>query len=96
MRLVIIYRDNSEHARSVTDFVEMLRRRHPDKKAELMDIDTKDGATEAHLRGVMQYPAVLVIAIDGRVIQQWEGEPLPLLDEVASMMQGPTLDQKLR
>lgn len=86
MRLTILYRDHSDHARSVTDFLEMLRRRYPDKSAEVLDIDTREGSAEAVMRGVMQYPAFLITAFDGRVLQQWEGLPLPLIDEVASMM----------
>ena len=86
MRLTILYRERSEHARSVTDFVEMLRRRYPGRRARLLDIDTRDGAAEASLYGVTQYPAFVVTALDGRIVQQWEGEHLPMLDEVASMM----------
>ena len=86
MRLTILYRDSSEHARSVTDFIEMMRRRYPDKKPELIDIDTRVGAAEASLHGVVQYPALIVTSFEGRVLQQWEGLPLPLLDEVAAMM----------
>jgi hypothetical protein len=86
MRLTIIYREFSDHARSVQEFVEMLRRRYPDKKPELLDIDTRDGAAEASMRGIMSYPAIVVSSYDGRSMQQWEGLPLPLIDEVASML----------
>jgi hypothetical protein len=70
----------------VYDFVEMMRRRYPHKKPELLDIDTRDGAAEASLRGIVQYPAIVVTAYDGRALQQWEGLPLPLIDQVAGMM----------
>jgi len=86
MRLTILYRDRSEHARAVYEFVEMLRRRYPDKKPELLDIDTRDGASMAILHGVIEYPAIVVTSYDGHVMQQWEGLPLPLIDEVAAMM----------
>jgi hypothetical protein len=86
MRLTIIYRDNSEHARPVTDFLEMLRRRYPDKKPEILDIDTRIGASMATLHGISQYPALIVTSFEGRVLQQWEGLPMPLIDEVAGMM----------
>ncbi len=86
MRLTILYRDNSDHARSVTDFLEMLRRRYPDKSAELLNIDTREGSATASIHGIMRYPAFLVTTFDGRVLQQWEGMPIPLIDEVAGMM----------
>ena len=86
MRLTILYREHSDHARSVTDFLEMLRRRYPNKIADLLDVDTRQGSAEANIRGIVQYPAILVTAFDGRVLQQWDGLPLPLVDEVAGMM----------
>ena len=87
MKLTIIYRENSEHARAVTDFVEILRRRYPGKEAELLDIDTKQGADKAAVYGVTQYPALLLTNFEGRVYSQWEGEPLPIVDEVGSQIQ---------
>ncbi len=86
MRLTVIYRDNSEHARPVIEFLEMFNRRYPGKSIEKLDIDTRDGAATASIHGVVQYPALIITSFDGGVLQQWEGIPLPLIDEVASMM----------
>lgn len=87
MKLTIIYRDNSDHSRAVTDFVEMLKRRYPDKEAELLDLDTIAGAEKAKVYGVTRYPALLLTTYDGQLFSQWEGEPLPLLDEVGPQIQ---------
>lgn len=65
------------------EFIEMMRRRYPDKAIEEFDLDTRDGAAEASLYGVTQYPAIIATAVDGRVLGMWEGLPLPLIDEVA-------------
>jgi len=91
MRLVVLYRERSEHARAVTEFVDTLSRRYPGRAATLMDIDTREGAAEASLYGVVQYPAIIVTAYDGSVIGSWEGMPLPMIDEVAA----PILDQQV-
>ncbi len=90
MRLTVLYRERSEHARIVDEFIEMLGRRYPGRSATKLDIDTREGAAEASLYGVVQYPAILVTSLDGRVMQQWEGLPLPMIDEVAAMI----LDQQ--
>lgn len=90
MRLVVLYRERSDHARDVREFVEMLSRRYPGRSASLMDIDTREGSAEASLYGIVQYPAIIVTAYDGRVLQSWEGTPLPLIDEVAALI----LDQQ--
>lgn len=92
MRLTILYRQNSDHAREVTDFVEMFRRRYPDKRVELLDIETRAGATEATLHEIMQYPALIVTSYEGRVIQQWEGLPLPIVDEVGGQLANQALE----
>jgi predicted P-loop ATPase len=94
MVLVVLYRKNSEQYRPVYEFLEMLRRRYPGKPVVELDIDTRDGAAEATLYGVVQYPALIVRSLDGHVQGMWEGEPLPLLDEVAGLMlelQGPSV-----
>jgi hypothetical protein len=86
MVLVALYRKNSEQERPVYEFLEMLRRRYPGKPVVELDIDTRDGAAEANLYGVMQYPALLVRSLDGHIQGMWEGVPLPLIDEVAGLM----------
>ena len=83
MRLVALYRTNSEQARPMYEFIEMFRRRYPDKVIQELDIDTRDGAAEAVLYGVTQYPAIIATAFDGRIVGFWQGLPLPLIDEVA-------------
>jgi hypothetical protein len=94
MVLVALYRKNSEQERPVIEFIEMLRRRYPGKPVVELDIDTRDGAAEASLYGVMKYPALLVRSLDGHIQGMWEGIPLPLIDEVAGLMletQGPSV-----
>ena len=86
MRLVVLYRKNSEQYRPVYEFTEMMRRRYPDKKLEEKDIDSREGAAEATIYGVMSYPAIIITAYDGRVIEMWQGLPMPLIDQVAGMM----------
>jgi 3-deoxy-D-manno-octulosonic acid (KDO) 8-phosphate synthase len=49
-----------------------------------MSIDTREGSATATLYDVVQYPAILVLQTDGYVQKIWQGEQLPLMDEVAS------------
>ena len=86
MRLTILYREQSEHARDVATFVEMMRRQHPDKKPELESVETREGAATASLYGVMQYPAVIITTQDGRVMFQEEGLPMPIVAQVAGQL----------
>ena len=81
--MVVLYRPNSEHARKVEEFVRDFSHDDRSRKIELVSLDTRDGASTASLYDVMQYPAILALANDGRVIKEWEGDMLPLRTEVA-------------
>jgi hypothetical protein len=81
-----LYRQNSEQARPVYEFLEILKRRYPGRPIVELDIDTREGAAEASLYDVVRYPALLVRSLDGRIQGIWEGEPLPLIDEVAGLL----------
>lgn len=84
MKVVIIYRPNSEHGRVVEDFIRDYQLRHQAGKLEVLNIDSRDGNAMAALYDVMQYPAILALRDDGSVLRAWEGDTLPLMDEVAS------------
>lgn len=87
MKLLIFYRPNSEHARSVEMFIRDFQRQYAtDAKLEIMDLDTRDGAAMASLYDVLQYPAFLAAADDGVLIRAWEGKELPLMADIASYL----------
>lgn len=84
MKLLILYRPHSEHATKVESFVrDFLRQHDADGKVELLSVDTRDGVATASLYDVMRFPAILALAEDGRMLNLWQGEPLPLMTEVA-------------
>ena len=82
--MVILYRPNSEPARSVETFVHDFERRHADAKLELVNVDEREGIALASLYDVMSFPAIMVLATDGTQLHLWQNEQLPLMDEVAS------------
>jgi hypothetical protein len=86
MKTLILYRPNSEHARSVEEFVRHLEQVYPESQPILTDIDSIEGGHQAELYDVMQYPAILVLAEDGSVVMSWVGDQLPLIDEVAGYL----------
>ncbi len=84
MRIIILYRPESEHARRVEEYVADFQRFHPGEEIEMLNIDSIDGSRTAQLYGVMEHPAVLALANDGVVQQQWEGvDRLPLMNDLA-------------
>lgn len=84
MKVLLLYRPNSEHARMVEEFVHEFQRREAARHIELLDVDSRDGSATASLYDIMQHPAILVLADDGQVLQMWVGPQLPMMDEVAS------------
>jgi hypothetical protein len=84
MRLVVLYRPDSEYARGVEAFVHDYQRWHDAGKLEILNYDSRDGSATASLYDIMQQPAILALREDGSVLKTWEGSTLPLMDEVAS------------
>ena len=83
MKIVILYRPSSEHARVVERFIQEYRDRRSGGRLDVLDVDSRDGSATASLYDIMQYPAILALANDGSVLNSWQGDRLPLMDELA-------------
>ncbi len=81
MRVAILYRSETEQDRKVLDFVREYQKR-TGRLLMLLDVNTRDGAAVASLYDIMSFPAVLALTVEGQVIQIWQGEHLPLMNEV--------------
>ncbi len=84
MKVILLYRPNSGHARQVEDFLRDFTKFHRDHSITLVSLDTRDGAALVDLHGVVRYPAILAMTNDGQLLRDWQGEVLPLMNEVAS------------
>jgi len=82
MKVVVIYRPNSDHGRLTEEFIHDFQRLHPDQKVETLNVDSRDGSATATLYDVVQYPTILVLQTDGQIEKSWAGEILPRIDEV--------------
>jgi hypothetical protein len=81
MKVAVLYRSQSEQERPVLDF-ERDYSRQTGRQLSLYDLNTRDGWSLASLYDVVQYPAVLAMGNDGQLLQLWQGEHLPLMNEV--------------
>jgi len=84
MRVLVLYRPNSEHGRLIEEFIHEFQARHQSGHLEVLNIDTREGSATASLYDVVQYPAILVLQTDGYVQKLWQGDSLPLMEEVAA------------
>lgn len=83
MKVYVLYHPNSESARRVEEFVHEYGRIHSGS-VETVSLETREGAAMASLYDILQYPAVLATRENGEMLQTWQGEQLPLMDEVAA------------
>jgi hypothetical protein len=81
MKVTILYKSNSEQERPVTEFDHEYTQR-TGRHLSLYDLNTRDGAAMASLYDVVQYPAVLATTDEGMMLQMWQGDQLPLINEV--------------
>lgn len=82
MRLVIVWRDNTDYAREVANWMEEFSA-ETGREVESLDPDTVEGEMFVRARDIMRYPAVVAIDDRGSVLKQWLGTPLPQFDEVS-------------
>lgn len=84
MKVLVLYRPQSEHGRIVEEFIHDFQRRHGNHHLEILNVDSRDGIATATLYDVVEYPAILVIQDDGMIQKSWAGDSLPLMDELAA------------
>jgi hypothetical protein len=82
MRIVALHHPKSDHAGKVEDYAREYHARHPDRKLELVSLEQIQGSEMAKLYDIFQYPAILIIAAEGRLQKFWQDDQLPLMDEL--------------
>ena len=85
MKLLVLYRPESEFSRAVETFVHDFRYQHENlaNRLEIVDIDSREGVATASLYDIFDHPALLVLGDDGSLLKDWTGSTLPLMGEVA-------------
>lgn len=85
MKASILYHPESEFARMVEEYAHDFERQKG-TVIELISLETRQGADLAALYEIVAYPALLVRQDNGDLVKHWEGEPLPLMNEVAGYL----------
>ncbi len=81
MRVAVVYKDFSDHAREVEEWVSEFEHRSG-YEVEKLDPETPDGETFCTARDIVEYPTIAVVGDDGKTYEMWRGTPLPVIDEV--------------
>ncbi|MDX1766292.1 MAG: hypothetical protein R3313_05060 [Candidatus Saccharimonadales bacterium] len=82
MKVFVLYRENSDHGRSVVEFARDFEHQ-TDKTVELFDMDSREGYEKARLYDITSYPAVVAVKEDGQVLKVWNDPMLPRIQEVS-------------
>ena len=77
----MLYQPSSDHERSAIDFHHDFTKQ-TQRSLDLVSLNTREGAEKARLYGVVQYPAILAVDNEGKMLKMWEGK-LPLINELS-------------
>lgn len=82
MRVVVIYKKETESERTVLDFLRDFEYQ-TGHVLETMDPDSSDGSRFCEAYDIVEYPSIIVLSDDSRVQNYWRGVPLPTISEVS-------------
>lgn len=82
MRTIVIYKDESDHAREVISYLRDFARQ-TGRELETMDPDTRDGSAFCRVYDIVEYPTIVAIDDNGSLQNLWRGRPLPTISEVS-------------
>ena len=85
MRVLLVFKEYSDKAREVFEWIEEFERRSG-RKVEKMNPESKDGESFCVAHDIVEYPTVLAIGEDGKVYEQWSGVPMPQIDTMIGYM----------
>lgn len=81
MRVVCIWRRDSDYGRTVEEWLTEFERR-TGAEIESLDPDSREGESLCRAYDVVEYPTILALNDDGSVLSLWRGQMLPTFDEV--------------
>lgn len=82
MRVAIVYKYESDHARAVLDYLRDVKRQ-TGYDIEEIDPDTREGSGFCRTYDIVEYPTLLALDDSGGLQHMWRGLPLPTISEVS-------------
>ena len=86
MRVVVVYKDQTDYARAVVDFLHDFQCQ-TGHELEILDPDTADGTQFCETYDIVEYPTIIAISDDTVMQNSWSGLPLPTISEVSYYVQ---------
>jgi len=82
VRVVVVTKEGMDYSRGVNDWLREFERR-VGKELEVVDPETREGVGFAEVYGVVEYPTILALSDEGKLMNSWRGQVLPKIDEVS-------------
>lgn len=82
MKVVVVYKNESDHARDVVDYLRDFQRQ-TGRPLETLDPETPAGEQFCRVYDIVEYPTVIAISDDSVMQNTWRGLPLPTISEVS-------------
>ena len=86
MRVVVVYKQQTDYARQVDTFLGDFERL-TSHELEVIDPESLPGISFCETYDIMQYPTLIALSDDGQIQNQWNGLPLPTMSEVSYYVQ---------
>lgn len=86
MRTFIVFKEQSDHARPVLDYLVDFNRQ-TGKQLATIDPETREGADLCRVYDVVEYPTIVAVDDNGVMQNMWRGLPLPTISELSYYVQ---------
>ena len=86
MRVLVLYRDQTDYSRTVIDFLHDFKHQ-TGHDLETLDPDSSEGILFCDTYGIVDYPTIIALSDDGVMQNTWNGLPLPTISEVSYYVQ---------
>jgi hypothetical protein len=82
MRVAVLYREQTDYARTVIDFLRDFKHQ-TGHDLEVLDPDSPEGVHFAETYDITDYPTIIATTDDGVMQNIWTSLPLPTISEVS-------------
>jgi len=86
MRVVVIFKDNTDKTRTVLDYLRDFERQ-TGHQLETMDPETPSGMHFCETYDIVEYPTIIALSDDTAMQNVWRGLPLPTISELSYYVQ---------
>ncbi len=86
MKVVVVYKDETDYARTVTDYLRDFKSQ-TGHELETLDPETPGGIQFCETYDIMGWPTIIATSDDGAVQKIWRGLPLPTILELSYYVQ---------